>query len=247
MDPLEALSLSQLVTDNPRRILFFEQYGIDYCCGGGSTLSESVCKKKLSLEKILTALKDFDKDNSYQSPDENCSEMSISELVDHIYTRHHQYLYHQFPCLDQLFQKIISVHGENHPLIIDLKNTYNTLRGELLTHLFKEENVLFPYCKAMDTSETLPEIHCGHISNPIQVMKREHEDAGKCLETIQKLIEKIHIKPELCSTYPLLVAAMKELIRDLHLHIHKENNILFPLVLEKSSSLPLRSTRCSSS
>jgi regulator of cell morphogenesis and NO signaling len=88
--------------------------------------------------------------------------------------------------------------------------------------------VLFPLCRQLDVAEELPAMRCGSVGNPIEVMTREHEDAGDALARIRALTDDFTCPPDACNTFRAMYDALHQLEQDLHEHVHKENNILFP-------------------
>lgn len=229
-------TIGQLVTEKPSRSLFFERLGIDYCCGGGITLEEASSKKGLSADQVLQDLERFDAERSQAGRETDWSKSGITQLVDHLLEVHHTYTAEALPRLGALVDKVARVHGENHPELNQVQRVYGELRAELEPHMQKEELVLFPYCKQLDASTSVPQFHCGSISNPINAMTYEHEVAGKLLEDLRRLTHHYTPPADACNSFRAMMDGLAELDRDLHLHIHKENNILFPMVLGKAGS-----------
>jgi len=108
---------------------------------------------------------------------------------------------------------------------------YAELRDDLEPHLLKEERVLFPMIRELSASSVAPVFHCGTLRNPISVMLREHDRAGELLARLRHLTDGCTAPTDGCATYAVCFAAMGELEADTHLHIHKVNNVLFPLVV----------------
>jgi regulator of cell morphogenesis and NO signaling len=102
------------------------------------------------------------------------------------------------------------------------------LKAEMESHMMKEERILFPLCRTLDTTDVLPPSPCGSVNNPIQVMIREHEDAGDALARMRELTDNYSLPADACNTYRATFDALEQLERDMHQHVHKENNILFP-------------------
>lgn len=201
----------------------FHKYGIDFCCGGKRLLSD-VCEEKgieisviandfMTLEKIPSDQKDWNTE-------------TLENLINHIVDTHHQYLRDDLPRLFHLTQKVASRHGERDTHLYKVLEVYVSMANELLAHIEKEEKVLFPMIIEMEKiGDISPQ-----IMMPILTMEAEHEEAGAALEELDRLTESYTIKPNMCASYQALYVGLKQLEEDLKLHIHKENNILFPRV-----------------
>lgn len=201
----------------------FHKYGIDFCCGGKRLLSD-VCEEKgieisviandfMTLEKIPSDQKDWNTE-------------TLENLINHIVDTHHQYLRDDLPRLFHLTQKVASRHGERDTHLYKVLEVYVSMANELLAHIEKEEKVLFPMIIEMEKiGDISPQ-----IMMPILTMEAEHEEAGAALEELDRLTESYVIKPNMCASYQALYVGLKQLAEDLKLHIHKENNILFPRV-----------------
>lgn len=201
----------------------FHKYGIDFCCGGKRLLSD-VCEEKgieisviandfMTLEKIPSDQKDWNTE-------------TLENLINHIVDTHHQYLRDDLPRLFHLTQKVASRHGERDTHLYKVLEIFVSMANELLAHIEKEEKVLFPMIIEMEkTGDISPQ-----IMMPILAMEAEHEEVGKALEELDVLTEHYTLKPNMCASYQALYVGLKQLEEDLKLHIHKENNILFPRV-----------------
>lgn len=223
--------VGELVVENPNRSRVFEQFGIDYCCGGKQTLAAACAKAKVDLERVLALLDENDHAlGDASEPD--WATASLSELARHIVEQHHVYLRGELPRLAKLVFQVVSAHAERHPELREVGRVYAGLQAELSTHMMKEERVLFPIVEMMEAAaakgEGMPPCHCGSVENPIAVMEHEHRDAGEALARMRSLTDGYTPPADGCPTYHALLDGLKRLEADLHVHIHKENNILFP-------------------
>ena len=139
--------------------------------------------------------------------------------------------------LAELIDKVAGHHGERHPELFDLRKTFARLHNELDLHLLKEERVLFPLVKQLEAAHQMIAMHCGSVANPIRVMEHEHDDAGTALRQIRDLTRDFQVPADGCSSWKALCHGLAALETDLHLHIHKENNILFPRAAELEAAL----------
>ena len=224
-------TVGSVVTRSPVLSRVFEEAGIDYCCGGKKTLDEVCREKSLDSQTFLTTLKDSALASTSESV-VDVAAMSLTELVDHIEQTHHKYLRSEFPRLESLMEKVTSVHGEKNSRLQQIRETYLELATELSSHMMKEEQILFPMVRQLDTSEMTPTFHCGTLANPILQMESEHTQAGSALENLRELADDYTPPDWACNTYRAMLDALARLEHDLHLHIHKENNVLFPRALE---------------
>jgi regulator of cell morphogenesis and NO signaling len=226
-------TLADVVNVHPALARELERRGLDYCCGGGRTLEEACEAAGLDPETVA--------DNLAQAcvPADPApwTSMNLVALVDHIENVHHQYLWDELPRLDALLEKVVGVHGARHPELATVAEVFAELRADLEPHLTKEERVLFPMIRELATAQELPTFHCGSVSNPITVMMREHDAAGEILQRLRAATDDYRAPADGCVSYRRCFEGFAELEADTHLHIHKENNVLFPMVARREQSL----------
>lgn len=231
-------SLAELVTDNIRSAIVFEEYGLDFCCKGNRSLSEACKEKNIEVGKVAEQLNQLtEKKNGNLQADD----WTLDFLVDYIMNNHHQYVRKMIPIITLHADKVASVHGENHPETINIADLFHAVRDELEMHLMKEERILFPQIKQMvltknENSEFFPPPF-GTIQNPIRMMELEHTSAGDAMHRIRELSNNYLHPEDACSTFKALYSELKEFEEDLHKHIHLENNILFPKAIELEKAL----------
>lgn len=233
-------TVGQLVAERPSRARMFERLGIDYCCGGKYPLRQACEQKNLDYDAVLAQL---ERDEAALGEGtRNWSFASLTDLCDHIEQTHHAYLKQELPRLEFLTNKVAARHGENRPALQEIRDVFVGLKTEMESHMMKEERVLFPLCRRLDVADELPAVHCGSVEYPIQVMIREHEDAGDALARIRALTDNFTCPPDACTTFRAMYESLHELEQDMHQHVHKENNILFPkaIRLEKLLSAARR-------
>jgi regulator of cell morphogenesis and NO signaling len=170
----------------------------------------------------------------------------LDAFCDHIESVHHGYLREAVPNLALMLEKVFRAHGAAHPELAELRRLFASFWGELGCHMQKEEQLLFPMCRALEQTPTAPESDPppGTVQHPIAVLVLEHEAAGDDLAAMRALTRGYTPPDDACATYRGLLAGLAELEADMHLHIHKENNILFPRAIEaeerRESNLPAR-------
>lgn len=230
------MTVGQLVAEQPARSRVFERLGIDYCCGGRKSLAEACRAASLDEETVLNELHACDA--SAAEPEIDWTQATLTQLADHIEQTHHAYLHAELPRLDRLTARVAQAHGENDPRLFELRAMFCAFRAELEAHMSKEEFVLFPLCRQMDGAARRPVFHCGSVRNPVRVMRAEHQDAGEALETMRALTDGFTPPDWACNTYRAMLQSLAELEADMHQHVHKENNILFPQAEEIEAGLP---------
>lgn len=225
--------LGDLVTAHPELARELERRGLDYCCGGCHTLDEAC--RALGLDAVQVA-EELTQVASGAAPADWAS-MDAAELVDHIEATHHHYLWEELPRLAALVAKVELVHGDRHPELHDIAACYTEIRNDLEPHMVKEERVLFPMIRELAGATELPAFHCGSLENPISVMLREHDAVGDLLARLRELTGGYEPPEDGCASYRACFEGLEALEADTHLHVHKENNLLFPRVLELEARL----------
>jgi regulator of cell morphogenesis and NO signaling len=223
--------LAEIVNRSRGSARVLESFGLDYCCGGSRSLIDACAVVGADPSEVLDAL-----DRLGAEPQPAWISMGVAELVDHIERTHHAYLHDELPRLVALAQKVSAVHGGSHPELMDLLADIAELRDDLEPHLAKEEAVLFPILRQLD--EAGPTAAALAPSRPIAVMIAEHEVTGALLERIRARTDGFTVPPDACTSYRQLYLGLADLEADTHLHVHKENNVLFPAVLGESGGRP---------
>jgi regulator of cell morphogenesis and NO signaling len=231
MQAASAPTIRDIAANSLAAVRVFEKFGIDYCCGGKRPLAD-VCHEKgydaqavqAELDAAMAAAPDAERDWSIAG---------LGELIQHIVETHHEYLRRELPAIEARLEKVYRVYNQrNGPTLIGLPEVFAGLKAELELHIRKEEMILFPaiaaYEAAAASGQPLPRTPFGTVSNPIHMMEHEHESAGQALSQIREITHNFEVPEYACVTYRALMSGLDELERDLHMHIHLENNILFP-------------------
>jgi regulator of cell morphogenesis and NO signaling len=209
----------------------FRDRGIDFCCGGKRSLADVCQEKGLDAGSLLQTLL-----ASPPAPaDGPClTDLSLTSLCDLIEKTHHAYVKAELPRLSELAGKVAKAHGSNHPEMRQVHQLFLAVREELESHLAKEERILFPAIRGLEAGDAMACGHCGSVSNPIRVMEMEHDSAGAALEQLRRLTGNFTPPADACGSFRALLDGWREFEENLHQHVHKENNILFPraVVLE---------------
>ncbi|MCG8332726.1 MAG: iron-sulfur cluster repair di-iron protein [Chitinophagales bacterium] len=219
----------------------FKSHNIDFCCKGGRSIEEVCQSKNMNADELVGELNEALQKNESSAPDFQSWDMDL--LADYIEKKHHRYVEQKIPELKAYLNKLVKVHGQRHPELFDIEMLFTASAHELLSHMKKEETILFPYVRQMKESQSessgLKQVPFGSVQNPIRMMMHEHDNEGERFRKIALLSNNYTPPGDACTTYRVAFAMLKEFEEDLHLHIHLENNILFPkaVELEKRSSL----------
>lgn len=224
-----AATLGSIVAGDFRAAAVLEQFGLDFCCGGKRTLEEACAQHHLSVPAVDAALSRLTGAPAGDVPD---ASWSADELTRVIVRRHHAYVRAQIPVIGAHLAKLVSVHGGRHPELGSIAEHFEQVVGELQMHLVKEEEILFPYIRALAAAEEqgagAPPNMFGTVMNPIRMMEMEHQTAGNELEAVRALTSNFTVPADGCATYRVCFQELEAFDRDLRMHIHLENNILFP-------------------
>jgi regulator of cell morphogenesis and NO signaling len=234
MDITSQTRVGEIVVAHPETARVFEALGVDYCCGGKATLVEACASASLSVEEVLARL--HQQQHAPADPEARAIvQMNVAALLDHLEQRHHTFTRSELERAERLLQKVLAAHGARHPELAEIAQTFEGLSQELAVHMQKEERILFPYLRALEAAAQarLPLGRPAFQSalNPIRVMLQEHDAAGIFLQRLRELTGGYSPPADACPTFRALYASFADLERDLHQHIHLENNVLFPRAL----------------
>jgi regulator of cell morphogenesis and NO signaling len=232
-------TVREIAINNPTTVRVFENFGIDYCCGGKRPLHEACASANAPIDRVIEALAELDVNGT--SLEEAWTNSSLADLTAHIVQRHHRYVRDESPRIEMLLQKVVNRHGEAHPELGAIQDTFVALSQELFAHMMKEERILFPFLEAMEAAarsgQPAPLGCFASVSLPIARMLADHDDAGALLAKMRDLSGDYRAPDGSCPSYRGLYQALEEFERDLHHHVHLENNILFPRAVEMERSL----------
>lgn len=227
---LQTATIKEIVTNNFQTAAVFEKYSLDFCCRGGKTIDQACAEKGIPADDVYREV-------GMLSPTAPADVSRFSEwqpdfLVQYIIANHHAYVRKMIPVLYAHTQKVASVHGQNHPEVIAIARSFEKVALELQQHMQKEEQILFPYinqlCETKRGNASVDRSPFGTVQNPIAMMEREHQSAGDELYEIRSLSNSYDPPQDACTTYRISYRELQEFERDLHQHVHLENNILFP-------------------
>ncbi len=233
MTNIATQTLASIVTLNSQTATVLEKYNLDFCCKGKRTLTEACAEKGLLLEEISLELEQ--QINGRQESKMPFTEMNCEQMISYILIHHHFYVKQAMPMIAYHLEKIAAKHGERFPYMVEVKEIFAEIQQEMTSHMQKEEMILFPRIKQLETAlnnEAGLLVSEKFISGPVEVMMNEHDHAGDLLYRIRELTNNYEIPESACTTFRLALAELKEFEEDLHKHVHLENNHLFPKALE---------------
>ena len=207
----------------------FQKYGIDFCCGGGVTVEKACQKHGLNVDKVTSELTNLLSESV--SSDESYSDWSISFLIDYIVNTHHSYVRRKTEELGFYTSRVAEVHGQSHPENIQIHSLFEAISKEMQSHMASEEEVVFPLLKKIErfaaNGEVIPEEIKAAFHNQIGEMENEHEAAGDLMKQIRVLSNGFTTPVDACTKYRILYQNLDVFEKDLHKHVHLENNVLF--------------------
>ena len=232
-------TLGQLAAKDLRKAQVFKKYGLDFCCGGKKTVREACAEKGLDAAKVEQELQQTARqENSHPIP---YDEWSPGFLADYIVNTHHRYIKKNLPDIRTYAEKVLRVHGGKHPELESVRRLVQHIHAELAPHLETEEKIVFPLIKRLsalaDGGSAATDPALEPALDPIQQMETEHQVVGGYLSTLRTLTSNYTPPGDACASYTLLYRLLEEFEEDLHLHVHLENNILFPKALELQKEL----------
>ncbi len=223
----EEITIGEIVASDFRAAEIFKNAGIDFCCGGKKSLDSACNEKSIDPSVVVKQLKDLE--NVPVNQNQNFNDWGLSFLADYIVNTHHRYVLKSLPELVFYTKKIASVHGSHHPELIEVAGLFEKINTELLQHLKNEEEVLFPAIKEVINSNSA--VARATIQSEISRMSGEHESAGGAMDRINEITSGYLVPEDGCNTYNVAFKLLKQFEDDLHVHVHLENNILYPKAL----------------
>jgi regulator of cell morphogenesis and NO signaling len=231
-------TIRDIVAADYRTAAIFQRYGLDFCCRGNRTVEAACEEAGISPDRVQRDLAD-----ATALPAAGCAprfnEWDLPTLTTYIVATHHRYVREQLPVISVHAQKVARVHGTRHPEMVAVADIVERVADEMTSHMAKEEGVLFPFidrlAAAYAQGGAVPPAPFGTVENPIRMMEAEHESAGDAMAEIRALTEGYRVPDDACGTFAVLLQELEAFERDLHQHVHLENNILFPKALTLES------------
>lgn len=233
MDITKKSIIGELVAHDFRAASVFKKNKIDFCCNGNRTIDEACTKKGLDADKLVKDLHDVSSAKSDSQIDYTSWPLDL--LADYIEKKHHRYVKEKIQEITPFLNKIVRVHGERHPELLKVEELFSQSVVDFTEHMDKEENILFPHIRKMvenKNSNSPVQASFGTVQNPIKMMMEDHDNEGERYRQIADLTNNYTVPEDGCTTYRVTFAMLNEFEEDLQMHIHLENNILFPKSVE---------------
>ena len=231
-------TVREIAQKQPTSIRVFEKFGIEYCCGGGERLIEACAAKDVDVDAVIAALEAAARNENAGVKD--WTKESLANLTQHIVATHHTYCKGELPRLSGLAMKVVKAHGGTNPELALIRARLAELAEELTDHLAEEEVVVFPMIVKLVAEKASAGVERAEsrvsVGNPLALLIQEHDHAGVLLAEIRSLSRDFNVPEYACTTYHAFFEGLKEFERDLHRHVHLENNILFPRAIELEAS-----------
>jgi regulator of cell morphogenesis and NO signaling len=233
-------TIRDLAADIPGATRVFENFGIDYCCGGHRTLADACQIAGVPVEDLVSSLEEAERASQSSGEERDWRQQPLKALAQYIIDTHHLFTRRELDRLEELFDKVCSRHGEKHPELFQAQRVFAHLRQDLIPHMLKEEQVLFPYIARMEEVvgelRAVPPPFFGTVRNPVRMMMMGHDAASDQLKLLRGVTNGYTAPPDGCISFQTLYQALAAFEADLHQHIHLENNILFPRAVEMEES-----------
>jgi regulator of cell morphogenesis and NO signaling len=223
-------SLASIVTTHHETVPVLEKYHLDFCCKGKRTLSQACIEKGLATEEIIKEL-----EASLNSTDPTnipVVQMNAGQLIGHILLHHHFYVRQSMPTIEDHLMKVAAKHGSSFPYMKNVLELFTQLKSEMNLHMQKEEMILFPRIKEVESFAKYAQQQGrdqSYIYNPVAVIESEHDAAGSVMDQIRQLTNDYTAPAEACTTFKVVMDELRTFEEDLHQHVHLENNLLFPM------------------
>ncbi len=235
MFSVQGKTVREIALEKPLTTRVFEQFKIDYCCHGDIPFDDA-CRNAGAVPEDVNGKIDDILSSSTETDGDSLSDLSLTDLIDHILDRHHVFTREEIAHLTPLMAKVASRHGDHHQYLLELKDLFEAVCNDLGPHMEKEEQVLFPYIMDLETRQSTgqppPFPPFGTVQNPIRMMTAEHETVGDLLSEMREITSDYELPGGACPSFTALYHRLAEFERDLHQHIHLENNLLFPRAID---------------
>lgn len=232
-------NIGELVAKDYRTASVFKKYGVDFCCQGNRTIDAACQAKKIDSQLLVDDLNALNQSGPDQGTDYQSWPLDL--LADYIEKKHHRFVKEKTQEIIPFLHKVCRVHGDRHPELLEINEEFLASAEELGAHMQKEELILFPYVRkiaeAKQGNSKLEAPAFGTVQNPINMMMEEHTIEGERFRKIEALTNNYTPPIDACTTYRVTFALLRDFEQDLHLHIHLENNILFPKAIELEQKL----------
>lgn len=229
--------VAEIAAEHPWTMRIFERFGIDYCCGGGRSVEEACAEIGVPILELLGSLQP-------PQPRERIdwSDKPLRELIAHLIEIHHAFAREELTRLDRLTERVLRAHGAVHPELVLVRNVFMKMRDHLFPHMLREEHILFPWIVALESSVEgkgpRPFSPVSRCESPVQWMQEDHDEVRGVFGELRCVTSSYEVPEDACMDYRAMLASLADLDADLHEHVHLENHVLFPRVVELEAAAP---------
>lgn len=215
-------TVGEIVAARPSLSRVMDRHGISYCCGGGKSLESACAQKGVDVDTVLAEIGKA----MAAPPEKNLTALSLGELVEHVVTQHHCFLKETLPAVSHQLARVVTVHGARHPELAEAQAVFKRFATDMTEHMEKEEQVLFPLIRSLGG----PEVHpmARNLEHIVAAMEAEHDDSGKDLTQLRKLLHDYNPPEGACGTYRAMLKGLADIEEDTQMHILAENSVMFP-------------------
>lgn len=235
----EKMIIKDIVLQNFKAVEVMEKYGIDFCCKGKKPINAALEEKNIDKKMFFAELDVVA--SQYTQSDMRFENWDLVFLTQYIVNNHHSYVRESLPRITAHVNKISERHGDRYPFLYEVNHLFLHVTEEMTSHMEKEEKILFPLIKYLADCKRFEERPknegYGTVKSPILKMEQEHDSAGEALYKIREITNNYTLPADACTTYNITYKELEEFERDLHKHVHLENNILFPRAIELEEEL----------
>lgn len=224
--------VAELLREAPERGQIFAKFEIDYGCSNQQTLAEVCNRQNIDPALVVAAL-----NNYHEATTDAFINLRLDLLAADIVARHHDFAREQGMHIKPLLTKVCRVHGDNEPRLLEIQRVFQGLHQDLVMHMLKEENILFPFCKQLELATEPISTGFSSVANPIRVMESDHEQTRQEMQQIRDLSDQFTPPEWACNSFRVLYHDLKAYIEDLETHMHLESDLLFPAALRREESL----------
>jgi regulator of cell morphogenesis and NO signaling len=242
--PTSTQSIREIVTQYPSSAKVFHRFDIDLCLQADLSLEGACQELQLSVDQVIEKLTDSEaQERGGMALDP--ATLSLARLVQHIVRIHHHCVRQELPRLAEMALKLAATRGDHAPKLAKVAELIEKFRGQMYTHIQKEEQVLFPFISQMDQESIVayPPSHAcfRSVTHPIFMMEQEHESADHIVAELIRLTNHFEPPSWACATHIALFSGLREFEADLKQHVHLENDVLFPRAIQLEAALKVRS------
>lgn len=220
--------IGDVVLEMPATMRVFEELNVDYCCGGHRSLAEACVHAGKELTEVLAKLDALQTSAPTPTDPKKWQDAPLVDLIAHIENQHHTFTRSELERVAPLMEKVLKVHGDHHPELVRIAQCFEAMHSDLMPHLGKEEQILFPFIRSLESGRPSADSCFGSVQNPIKAMQNEHEQVGDILRELRDLTHDYTPPEDACGSYRSLFMGLQNLEEDLHLHIYLESHLLFP-------------------